>query len=131
MDKLEPDTTGTMMNLIDSVKFDDKGLVTVVTQDCATSEVLMVAYMNRDTLLETIDKGVMIYFSRSRQKRWFKGETSGHIQNVKEMYIDCDGDCLLFKVDQTGAACHENYFSCFFRQSINAEWKTVKTRIEE
>jgi phosphoribosyl-AMP cyclohydrolase len=122
---------GTMMDLINNVKFDDKGLVTVVTQDFATSEVLMVAYMNRDTLLETINKGVMIYFSRSRQKRWFKGETSGHVQNVKEMYIDCDGDCLLFKVEQTGAACHENYFSCFFRQNINAEWKTVKTRIEE
>jgi phosphoribosyl-AMP cyclohydrolase len=119
------------MDLIDIVKFDDKGLVTVVAQDFATSEVLMVAYMNRDTLLETINKGVMVYFSRSRQKRWFKGETSGHVQNVKEMYIDCDGDSLLFKVEQTGAACHENYFSCFFRQCINTEWKTVKTRIEE
>lgn len=119
------------MTLIDTVKFDDKGLVTVVAQDFSTSEVLMVAYMNKDTLQETIDKGVMVYYSRSRQKRWRKGETSGHFQKVKELYIDCDGDSLLFKIEQTGAACHENYFSCFFRQNVNASWRIVKEKMEE
>jgi phosphoribosyl-AMP cyclohydrolase len=119
------------MDLVDAVKFNDKGLVTVIAQDFVSSEVLMVAYMNKDTLNETIEKGVMVYFSRSRQKSWFKGETSGHVQKVREMYIDCDGDALLFKVEQTGAACHENYFSCFFRKNEYNGWKIVKMKIEE
>ncbi len=119
------------MNLIDAVKFDEKGLVTAIAQDINTSEVLMLAYMNKDTLAESLEKGVMIYFSRSRQKRWFKGETSGHVQKIKEVYIDCDGDALLFKVEQTGAACHENYYSCFFRQKIDDQWSVVKTKITE
>jgi phosphoribosyl-AMP cyclohydrolase len=118
------------MELIDYVKFDDKGLVTAVAQDIITNEVLMIAFMNRETLIETLQKGVMIYFSRSRQKRWFKGETSGHIQKIREVYIDCDGDALLFKVEQTGAACHENYFSCFFRKNIGNKWEIVKNKIE-
>ena len=119
------------MNLINSVKFDEKGLVTAIAQDYNSSEVLMLAYMNRETLLESLEKGVMVYFSRSRQKRWFKGETSGHIQDIREVYIDCDGDAILFKIDQTGAACHENYFSCFFRRRENDTWKIFKTKIEE
>ncbi len=118
------------MELIDYVKFDDKGLVTAVAQDIFTNEVLMVAFMNKETLIETLQKGVMIYFSRSRQKRWFKGETSGHVQKIREVYIDCDGDALLFKVEQTGAACHENYFSCFFRKNIGNKWEIVKNKIE-
>lgn len=119
------------MSLLDAVKFDEKGLVSAIAQDAATNEVLMLAYMNKETLAETLEKGVMVYFSRSRQKRWFKGETSGHVQRVKEVYIDCDGDALLFKIDQTGAACHENYFSCFFRKSIDNSWQVVKTKIAE
>lgn len=118
------------MKLIDYVKFDEKGLVTAVAQDIFTNEVLMIAFMNRETLTETLQKGVMIYFSRSRQKRWFKGETSGHVQKIREVYIDCDGDALLFKVEQTGAACHENYFSCFFRKNIGNKWEIVKNKIE-
>ncbi|NLP04160.1 MAG: phosphoribosyl-AMP cyclohydrolase [Fibrobacter sp.] len=118
------------MNLLDAVKFDEKGLVSAIAQDYNTSEVLMLAYMNRETLAETLEKGVMVYFSRSRQKRWFKGETSGHVQKVREVYIDCDGDALLFKIDQTGAACHENYFSCFFRRNIEGTWQVVKQKIE-
>jgi phosphoribosyl-AMP cyclohydrolase len=119
------------MSLIDAVKFDEKGLVTAIAQDAATNEVLMLAYMNKDTLTETLEKGVMVYFSRSRQKRWLKGETSGHVQKVREVYIDCDGDALLFKIDQAGAACHENYYSCFFRKRMDSEWKIVKEKIEE
>jgi phosphoribosyl-AMP cyclohydrolase len=118
------------MNLLDAVKFDEKGLVSAIAQDYTTGEVLMLAYMNRETLAETLEKGVMVYFSRSRQKRWFKGETSGHVQKVREVYIDCDGDALLFKIDQTGAACHENYFSCFFRRNIEGSWQIVKQKVE-
>jgi phosphoribosyl-AMP cyclohydrolase len=119
------------MNLLDLVKFDDKGLVTTIAQDAKTGVVLMVAYMNRETLQETIEKGVMVYYSRSRKKRWMKGETSGHTQQVLSTYIDCDGDALLFKVDQTGAACHENYFSCFFRQNIDGEWRVVSEKVAD
>jgi phosphoribosyl-AMP cyclohydrolase len=119
------------MDVFDKVKFDDRGLVTAIAQDIISGTVLMLAYMNRDTLKETLEKGVMIYYSRSRQKRWFKGETSGHVQKVREVFIDCDGDALLFKVEQSGAACHENYFSCFFRQYSENEWKIISTKIDE
>ena len=118
------------MSLLDLVKFDAKGLVPAIAQDFATGEVLMLAWMNRDTLAETLEKRIMVYFSRSRNKRWMKGETSGHVQTVREVYIDCDGDALLFKIDQTGAACHENFFSCFFRRESDGEWRIVKETIE-
>lgn len=117
------------MNLIDAVKFDQNGLVSAIAQDATSGAVLMLAYMNRETLLESLDKGVMIYFSRSRQKRWFKGETSGHVQKITSVFIDCDGDALLFKVEQTGAACHENYFSCFFRQQKDNNWSVISEKI--
>lgn len=120
---------GTAMSIIDNVKFDEKGLVSAIAQDIHSGAVLMLAYMNRDTLLESLEKGVMIYYSRSRQKRWFKGETSGHTQKIREVYIDCDGDALLFKVDQTGAACHENYFSCFFRKKDADSWRIIADKI--
>jgi phosphoribosyl-AMP cyclohydrolase len=118
------------MGLIDSVKFSDAGLVTAIAQDIATNQVLMVAYMNRETLAETLDSGDMVYWSRSRQKRWKKGEMSGHTQKVREVYIDCDGDALLFKIEQSVAACHENYFSCFFRQNVGGEWKVIAEKME-
>ena len=70
----------------------------------------------------------MVYFSRSRQKRWLKGETSGHVQTVQSVYIDCDGDALLFKINQKGAACHEGYFSCFFRKREPGAWTVVGTK---
>jgi phosphoribosyl-AMP cyclohydrolase len=114
-----------MTNIIDSVKFDEKGLVLAIAQDAETNMVLMVAYMNRDTLLETLTTGKMVYYSRSRKKRWLKGETSGHFQTVKSVFIDCDGDALLFKINQKGAACHEGYFSCFFREKENDAWIVV------
>lgn len=119
------------MDILDKVKFDERGLVTAIAQEINSGAVLMLAYMNRDTLKETLEKGVMIYFSRSRQKRWFKGETSGHVQKVREVFIDCDGDALLFKVEQTGAACHENYLSCFFRQYRNNEWQIISNKIND
>jgi len=97
-----------------AVKFDDKGLVPAITQDYRTDEVLMMAYMNEESLQKTLETGVVHYYSRSRQKLWLKGETSGHFQKVRSISFDCDGDTLLLKVDQTGAACHTGHRSCFF-----------------
>lgn len=116
------------MNIIDSIKFDSNGLVTAIAQDVKTNRVLMVAYMNRETLDETLATGTMVYYSRSRKKRWRKGDTSGHFQTVREARIDCDGDALLFLVDQRGAACHKGYFSCFFRKRTGDEWTIADTK---
>ncbi|MCX6349363.1 MAG: phosphoribosyl-AMP cyclohydrolase [Candidatus Aureabacteria bacterium] len=98
------------------VKFNDQGLVPVIAQDVKNGEVLMMAWMNRETLQKTIETGLMHYWSRSRKKVWLKGETSGHTQKVKEIRFDCDVDTLLMKIEQKGGACHEGYRSCFFRK---------------
>ncbi|RKY62817.1 MAG: phosphoribosyl-AMP cyclohydrolase [Candidatus Latescibacterota bacterium] len=105
------------------LKFDEKGLIPAIVQDVKTGEVLMLAYMNRESLLQTIKTGKMTYWSRSRGKLWVKGETSGHLQLVREVRVDCDGDALLFKVEQIGAACHTGYRSCFYRKWEGDEWK--------
>jgi phosphoribosyl-AMP cyclohydrolase len=102
--------------LLDTVTFDDDGLVPAIVQDAATDQVLMMAYMTAETLRETLDTGRMVYWSRSRQERWVKGATSGHTQAVEEVRVDCDGDTLLFKVQQEGGACHTGYQSCFYRR---------------
>ena len=101
---------------LDSLKYDAGGLVTAVVQDHENGQVLMVAYMNREALRRTLDSGRTCFWSRSRQEFWVKGETSGNAQVVKAIYVDCDRDCLLVKVDQTGAACHEGFRTCFFRE---------------
>ena len=101
--------------LLDRIKFDDKGLVCAVVQEAASREVLMVAYMNRESLKLTMETGYATYFSRSRQELWVKGKTSGNLQKVKSIKYDCDGDCLLLQVDQTGVACHTGQYSCFFQ----------------
>ncbi|MDD2648226.1 MAG: phosphoribosyl-AMP cyclohydrolase [Eubacteriales bacterium] len=103
------------MNLSE-IKFDEKGLVPAIAQDAETGDVLMLAYMNRESLELTIKTRRATYFSRSRQKLWLKGETSGHFQDVSEIYYDCDGDTILLKIHQTGAACHTGNRSCFFRK---------------
>ena len=96
---------------------DPERLLPVVAQDHATGRVLMLAYMNREAWQQTLDTGEATYFSRSRGRMWKKGESSGHVQVVKEIFVDCDGDTILLKVEQTGgAACHQGYESCFFRQ---------------
>ncbi|MHB9028632.1 MAG: phosphoribosyl-AMP cyclohydrolase [Candidatus Latescibacterota bacterium] len=102
---------------IDDIKFDEKGLAPAICQDAETGDILMFAWMNRESLEKTIETGVMTYWSRSRKKLWVKGESSGNTQTVREMRVDCDGDCLLFKVttNGVGAACHDGYRSCFFR----------------
>jgi phosphoribosyl-AMP cyclohydrolase len=104
--------------LVNSVKFDDKGLVPVVVQEYNTNMVLMLAYMNKEAILRTIETKLATYWSRSRQSYWVKGETSGHFQHVKEFYIDCDKDTLLLKVEQIGPACHTGETSCFYRSII-------------
>ncbi len=98
----------------DTFKLDGNGLIPCITQDYRTGEVLMMAYMNKESFLKTLETGHMVYFSRSRQKLWLKGEESGHLQFVKELYIDCDKDTILAKVAQIGAACHTGNPTCFF-----------------
>ena len=102
--------------VLDEVTYNDKGLVSAIAQDHETGEVLMLAYMNENTLRQTLETGIMTYWSRSRQKVWVKGETSGNTQEVKDVRVDCDGDALLFQVEQNGAACHTGYYSCFYRR---------------
>jgi phosphoribosyl-AMP cyclohydrolase len=109
------------MLIPDNLKFDDKGLIPAIIQDWRTNEVLMMAYMNAASLKKTVESGLTWYWSRSRQKFWQKGETSGNIQRVKEILYDCDQDTLLIKVEQTGPACHTGERSCFFRSfDVNA-----------
>ena len=103
-----------MSNILQMVKFSAEGLIPAITQDIRTDEVLMLAYMNEESLKKTIETGKAHYFSRSRQKLWLKGETSGHFQQIRSISLDCDGDTLLLKVEQTGAACHTGHRSCFF-----------------
>lgn len=100
--------------IINSIKFNDAGLVPVIAQDFENNEVLMMAWMNRESLEETLATNRMCYFSRSRNQLWRKGETSGHTQELKELVIDCDGDTLLAKIAQKGVACHTGERSCFF-----------------
>jgi phosphoribosyl-AMP cyclohydrolase len=99
-----------------AVSFNADGLVAAIAQDHKSGEILMLAWMNRETLLETFATGDVTYWSRSRQSRWRKGETSGHTQRLIEAYVDCDGDTLLLKVEQTGSACHTGNPTCFFRK---------------
>lgn len=103
--------------LIDAVRFNDDGLVPVIAQQAGTGEVLMMAWMNREALAETLRSGRVCYWSRSRQAFWRKGDTSGHVQHLKALRIDCDGDTLLAIVDQVGAACHTGARTCFFREA--------------
>ena len=104
------------MKILETLKFDDAGLVPAIAQDAATGEVLMVACMNAEAVRRTFETGLCHYWSRSRGQLWLKGETSGHVQRVREARIDCDGDAVLFRVEQEGGACHTGYRSCFYRR---------------
>ena len=104
------------MSLLKEVKFDSRGLVPVVVQDVQNLEILMMAWMTKDSLQKTLATGKAHFWSRSRQKIWVKGDESGHYQWVREILVDCDADTLLLKVEQTRAACHLGYRSCFFRK---------------
>ena len=106
------------------------GLVAAIAQDADTGEVLMIAWMNREAFEETVRTRRATYFSRSRNRLWRKGEESGHVQEVRGIYIDCDADAVLLKVHQIGgAACHEGYKSCFFRELTDGELKVIAERV--
>ena len=112
-----------MANFIEELNFDDRGLIPTIAQDAETGEVLMVAWMNAESLRRTIETGQAHYWSRSRRKLWHKGETSGNIQKVTEIRCDCDKDVLLLKIDQVGgAACHLGYRSCFLWVLRDNDW---------
>jgi len=102
--------------VLDELRFDDRGLIPAVVQDAANGDVLMMAWMNRESVERTLEEGRTVFWSRSRQELWRKGETSGHVQHVQEIRADCDGDVLLLRVHQLGAACHLGERSCFHRR---------------
>ena len=111
---------------LEGLKFDSAGLIPAIVQDHATGEVLMMAWMNHEALEKTVQTGQTHFYSRSRGKQWLKGESSGHVQNVKSIRTDCDKDVLLIAVQQVGAACHDGYYSCFYREHQNGDdWKNV------
>lgn len=116
-------------DFINQIKFNSDGLVPVIAQQFDTGEVLMMAWMNDQALRETVETGRMCYFSRSRQCLWRKGETSGHVQKLIELRVDCDADTLLALIDQTGAACHTGNRSCFFRSLKKQPEKNKKREI--
>jgi phosphoribosyl-AMP cyclohydrolase len=108
---------------IDEIRWDDKGLLAVIAQEMGSGRVLMLAWMNREALEKTLACGEAVYWSRSRQKLWHKGEESGHMQRVKEMRLDCDGDVLLLEVEQVGGlACHTGRVRCFYRKLVGDAW---------
>ena len=118
-----------MSSVIDSLKFDENGLISAIIQDYKTNEIVMFAFMNREAVERTLQGPFVTFWSRSRKKFWVKGEESGHTQTVKEVFYDCDGDALLVKVDQKVAACHEGYRSCFFRKIENGTSKIIAEKV--
>jgi phosphoribosyl-AMP cyclohydrolase len=117
---------------LDAVRFDARGLVTVVAQDAGNGRVLMVASANREALATTADSGWAVYWSRSRERLWHKGEESGHRQRIVELRLDCDGDVVLYAVEQTGGiACHTGRASCFYRRLTDHEWQVVDPLLQD
>ncbi len=113
-----------MTDWLDEVNWDDKGLLPAIAQDYRSGEVLMMAWMNREALSLTLEQGRAVYWSRSRQKLWFKGEESGHIQHLHEIRIDCDADVVVLRVEQVGGiACHTGRRRCFYRVFRDGEWQ--------
>lgn len=111
---------------LSKVNWSADGLIPAIAQEEGTGKVLMVAWMNRESLKKTVEQGEAVYWSRSRKKLWHKGEESGHIQKIKTIYLDCDEDVLLLSVEQTGGiACHTGRESCFFKKLVNGQWVVV------
>jgi len=113
------------------LNFNKDGLVPVIVQDIKSNRVLMLAYMNAEAFKKTLETRKAHFFSRSRNKLWLKGESSGHYQFVKEIYVDCDEDTLLLKVEQIGGACHKGYHSCFYRRLEDSQWRVVDKKVFE
>lgn len=115
-----------MTDFLDEIKYNDQGLVPAIAQDHETGQILMMAWMNRESLALTCEKKEAVYFSRSRNKLWHKGECSGHTQKVKDIRIDCDSDVVLLKVEQLGGiACHTGRHHCFYKQYQDGQWVNV------
>lgn len=120
------------MTWLDEVGWDENGLVPVIAQDASTGEVLMLAWMNREALAETVRRGEAVYWSRSRGRLWHKGEESGHTQKLLEMRMDCDNDVVLLRIEQTGGiACHTGRRSCFFQKLDGGSWRAVDPVIKD
>jgi phosphoribosyl-AMP cyclohydrolase len=116
----------TFSSWLDEIPWSKEGLVTAIAQDAVSGKILMVAFMNREALQETVATGQAVYWSRSRKKLWRKGEESGHVQKLVELRLDCDADALLLKVEQAGGiACHTGRESCFFRKLEDGRWVTT------
>jgi phosphoribosyl-AMP cyclohydrolase len=119
------EVTDSIERALEEIKFDPDGLVPAIAQQHDTGEVLMMAWMNRDAIRASLSEGRACYWSRSRAKLWRKGETSGQVQQLRELRLDCDGDSVLLLVDQTGVACHTGRRSCFFRAWRNTGWAVI------
>jgi len=126
------------MSWLDEIKWDAQGLVPAIAQELGSNDVLMFAFMNREALAKTAELGEAVYFSRSRQRLWHKGEESGHVQKVHELRLDCDNDVVLLKVeqlghavDEPGIACHTGRHSCFFQKLEGGEWKAVEPVLKD
>lgn len=120
------------MQWLDEIKWNGDGLVPVIVQEISTSKVLMSAWMNREALTSTVETGQATYWSRSRGKLWRKGEQSGHVQYIKEIRLDCDGDAILLIVEQQGGiACHTGRRSCFFRKLQGRQWDTIDPVVKD
>ena len=115
--------------VIDNLKFDEKGLISAIIQDYQTKEILMFAFMNRESVEITLKEKKCCYYSRSRKKLWLKGEESGNFQFVKDVRVDCDQDALLIQVEQKGGACHEGYRSCFFRDVKENDYEICSEKL--
>ncbi len=120
-----------MADVLEQVKWNADGLVAAIAQDWRSGEVLMMAWMNREALADTISRGEAVYWSRSRQRLWHKGESSGHTQKVKALRLDCDGDALLLAVEQSGGiACHTGRRSCFYRRLEQGDWQVTDAALK-
>ena len=117
------------MSFIDGLKYNEQGLIPAIIQEASSGRVLMMAWMNADSIRSTLETGKTHFWSRSRQKYWMKGESSGNTQQVKDVAYDCDGDTLLIQVEQIGAACHEGYKSCFFTSVKDGEGEITEERL--
>lgn len=117
---------------LDKINWSSDGLIPAIAQDAVSRKILMVAWMNREAVKLTVETGHAVYWSRSRKKLWHKGEESGHVQNIKEMYLDCDEDVLLLLVDQVGGiACHTGRHNCFFNKLVDGQWVVTAPIIKD
>ena len=119
------------MKAIDKIQFNENGLVPVITQEFSSNQILMMAWMNKEALSLSVKTKKAVYFSRSRKKLWFKGEESGHSQDIVEIYTDCDQDVILLKVNQNGGiACHTGHANCFFNKLEDNKWQNISNVIK-